>query len=469
MLPDAGTHHERALSRLVLVLGKGGTVALQAILLLCQYRMLSALYETSASLWHLVGMAARMCFELGMHRESTYRVVQSVETGDVRDLDEASEIKRRCFWSIFALDRIASITLGRPLAIQLEDCDTELPEVRQLEAKPPNTPLSYNVTFDSPQWQSRTAIFVHIITYRTICGKILTSLHNTTRSKIESGYDYATVGEGLRQELETWYQNIDNLRLVDSATLGGQDRSSFRSRDWYHMLFHNGILMLYRPSSTFQDSLQTSPILLRIFESAQQSIAAYAYLHGTRKINYSWVTLHAVFIAGLSYIYAVRSHFQTRRAHSRWGTNQLGANTGVHLPSDPSVMTIVNDTRACSTILVAVSERWPSARNCHVVFGRLSDAVLADVVDFHTKSNQLPQISSLQQSHNANFTGSTSATSPNTGAKDDPFGFNTDIATTYQDCFNDVNQLYNDNYYNEAAMQVSQDWLFQIQALNEIL
>jgi hypothetical protein len=150
------------MSRLVLVLGKGGVVALQAILLLCQYRMLIALYETSASLWHLVGMAARMCFELGMHRESIYKTSQQSQSGDFRDLDEASEIKRRCFWSIFALDRIASITLGRPLAINLDDVDTELPHVGQVEGTSSDAPLLSSDTFNSPQWHSRTAIFVDI-------------------------------------------------------------------------------------------------------------------------------------------------------------------------------------------------------------------------------------------------------------------------------------------------------------------
>jgi hypothetical protein len=273
-------------------------VALQATLLLCQYRILSALYETSASLWHLVGTAARMCFELGLHRESTCEL--SHNSNDIRDSKAISEIKRRCFWSTFALDRIVSITLGRPLAINLDDIDTELPHAVQALGASPEAPLSSSETFDSPQWQSRTAIFLHIIRYRTISGKILSSLHNTTRRNANS--DYNTTRENLAQELQAWYQDINQLPLVDSDSLLGQDKSSFRSRDWYRMLFHNGILMLYRPSSVFQDSLQTNSTLFRIFESAQQSISVYPYLHRTRKINYSWVTLHAVFIAGLSYI-----------------------------------------------------------------------------------------------------------------------------------------------------------------------
>lgn len=442
-------------------------MALQATLLLCQYRMLSALYETSASLWHLVGTAARMCFELGLHRESTYELSQDSVLNDTRDSKAISEIKRRCFWSTFALDRIVSITLGRPLAIHLDDIDTELPHAVQGLAASPEASLSPSETFDSPQWQSRTAIFLHIIRYRTVSGKVLSLLHNTTRRK--SNMDYNAIREGLAQELQAWYQEINNLPLVDSDSLLGQDKSSFRSRDWYRMLFHNGILMLYRPSSVFQDSLQTNSILFRIFESAQQSISVYSYLHRTRKINYSWVTLHAVFIAGLSYIYAIRSHFQTRRSHLRYSADHSATYSGTELPFDPTVMTIVNDTRACSTVLVAVSERWMSARNCHVVFGRLSDAVLADVVDFYAATSQPRQNPILPQSHGPHPMGGSSAVFSNADMSANTLGYGMDLATTYQDCFDEVNQLSSAEYYNQPIMQVSQDWLSQIQALNELL
>ena len=49
-LPDAETYHERAISKLGVVLESGGLIALQTLMLLCQYRMLSVAYHTSASL-----------------------------------------------------------------------------------------------------------------------------------------------------------------------------------------------------------------------------------------------------------------------------------------------------------------------------------------------------------------------------------------------------------------------------------
>ena len=459
VLPDAETHHDRAMSRLSQALKEGGVAALQIILLICQYRMLSAAYDTSASLWHLIGMAARMCFELGLHRESVY-TVQHTSMEKENELREICEVKRRCFWCVFAMDRIASTILGRPLAINLDDVDTEFPSVTESTDTSPSGALSPNESFVSQQWQSRNAIFVHITRYRAICGQILSSLHNATKKKREvSGY--STVQQGLAHELEEWRSGIDTLPLIDIHSAVNKDKSSFRAREWYELLYHNGVLMLYRPSTTLHDTPRSSEMLQSILQAAQQSIATYAQLHRSRKINYSWITLHAVFIAGLSYSYAVRSHFQTRRRQLKTPMDEVQNRQEALLTSDPSISQIVNDTRACSTVLVALSERWGTARTCHDVFGRLTDAVLADVIDFYTKPAQgywpMPSASQFDQNqwNSVSDTQMLSLTTP------------MDIASGYQDCFTDLGELFSSQYSSAAMMQAPQDWIFEIQALNE--
>lgn len=51
-----------------------------------------------------------MCFELGLHREAMYRApVSRPDPADVSSLSpryEESEVRRRCFWSVYALDRL---------------------------------------------------------------------------------------------------------------------------------------------------------------------------------------------------------------------------------------------------------------------------------------------------------------------------------------------------------------------------
>ena len=58
-------------------------------------------------MWHLVGIAVRMSLELGLHRESTYKPTARQKEPDTNELKLGidCEIKRRCFWCVFAFDR----------------------------------------------------------------------------------------------------------------------------------------------------------------------------------------------------------------------------------------------------------------------------------------------------------------------------------------------------------------------------
>lgn len=474
VLPSAETHHDRAMLRLSAVLGCGGIIALQAILLICQYRMASSLYDTSASLWHLIGTASRICVEMGLHRELFYKVPAARINNLSRDaVVEDIEIKRRCFWCVVAMDRIASITLGRPLAIQLDDIDTELPQAGlTTDAMTPDGPLSPTEPMNSPQWHFRNAIFVAITRYRVLCGKVLSSLHGIKKPTRQYSSEVRDVRHALAQELEEWHSYTSELPLpvADVNSTMPQDRSSFRSREWYDLLYHNCMLMLYRPSPTLSDATQNSNTLQKLYDSSRQSMALYGYLHRSRKINYSWITLHSLFNAGLSYIYAVRSHFQGRPRNMPY--QQVPVTEPVaRLNEDPTVTQIVKETRACSNVLVAVSERWSSARNCSHVFGRLSDAVLADVVEFQTGSKgrrqqgEMPMIS-------RNGIPNHLTTSPVETYRQHPQPQQEQIYqnfyplmvdNTLQDCFEDLQNFYGDQFGSDSIMQLTQDWMFDIQ------
>lgn len=124
ILPDAETHRQRAMAYFDAVLSGGGIQGLQAMLLCCQFRISSSTQDASGSLWHMVSIASRMCFEMGLHRESTYsrtHVYHQDET-TLLPIPELQKIRRQCFWYVFCLDRVVSITLGRPLAISCRGC-----------------------------------------------------------------------------------------------------------------------------------------------------------------------------------------------------------------------------------------------------------------------------------------------------------------------------------------------------------
>jgi hypothetical protein len=91
-----------------------------------------------------------------------------------------------------------------------------------------------------------------------------------------------------------------------------------------------------------------------------------------------------------------------------------------------------------------VSERWDLARNCSDLFDRLSDAVVADVVEASTPS------------HTADMS---------VAAAVNAVPFSADLAnmtvdSTFRDCFGDLQSLGLDEFHNDAISQLSQEWFF---------
>ncbi|KAK0291021.1 hypothetical protein LTR35_001742 [Friedmanniomyces endolithicus] len=248
-------------------------------------------------MWHTVGIAVRTALELGLHRESSYPVKQEPE------LDEAQlvqyrhqELGRRCFWCVVAFDIVTSSILGRPLGIRDDDIDTALP---LSESDGLLTPL-LTTTVAGMQ---RITIFKKIVRYRLFCGKLVTNLHRK-RSPDVSIEDALRLRDELADELDLWYSSLHELRLQHIAISDEGGQSCYLSPTWYEVLYANATLMIWRPCPLLVDITNDRHTLQRIHDSATNAINKYAILHRNRVINYSWVTLHSVFMAGLSYIYA---------------------------------------------------------------------------------------------------------------------------------------------------------------------
>lgn len=70
--------------------------------------------------YRLIGLAARMCMEMGLHRRDA--LVKSFPNED-----QWNDITR-VFWTVYSLDRRWSLGTGLPFIIQDEDIDPNLPE-----------------------------------------------------------------------------------------------------------------------------------------------------------------------------------------------------------------------------------------------------------------------------------------------------------------------------------------------------
>lgn len=71
--------------------------------------------------WYWTGIAVSLCQMLGLHRDPDSSMYNSFIS------DRQRHLWRRLWWTCFSRDRWLSLTLGRPLRIDLKDCDVPMP------------------------------------------------------------------------------------------------------------------------------------------------------------------------------------------------------------------------------------------------------------------------------------------------------------------------------------------------------
>lgn len=75
--------------------------------------------DEEAQAWRFIGIAARLCLEMGLHRSEN--ISKSFP-------DEADRLEAvRNFWVVYALDRRYSFGTGLPFALQDQHLDRSLP------------------------------------------------------------------------------------------------------------------------------------------------------------------------------------------------------------------------------------------------------------------------------------------------------------------------------------------------------
>lgn len=269
---------------------------------------------------------------------------------------------------------MVSFTLGRPAAIKDEDIDVCLPSVCDDNDFGPGKPVPPAQSGDN-----QASPFLHLVRIRRISGQILSAFYRVRQLHEFTREELCHIRHQLLQEVKSWNEDTAHVRMTNHPPSDGSFTSCFLTKEWYTAVFNNAVLLLYRPSPSFPHSASSpSQIneegnLLQLWSAAKGSITAYADLHNKRRLNYSWITLHGVFIAGLTYIYCIG-----RALKDPYRTTPL-----------PDYLEIINDTRTCSNVLVAICERWNIVRRSCEMFNQLSNAVIRDAVNDANRNHSL--------------------------------------------------------------------------------
>ncbi|TPX09894.1 uncharacterized protein E0L32_008916 [Thyridium curvatum] len=253
--------------------------ALEVIMLQVSYSFFNQLGPNT---WFLVGTAARLALGIGLHTSSTYdNVPFSVQ-----------QRWKRVFFSVYMMDRVVSMALGRPFAIHDDDVDiTPFEDIDEDSDEPADARRQ------SLLQPTLLAVPLHILKLRQIASKISRQVYTTKKSSDSTAKEPQEVLTSLHQELLEWRRGMP-FPLPDTNPIVPHLNTL-----WYDFNYYTHLAMIYRPSP-----LVKSPDVegTKIVETAASMSLRQAFgMHQQKRLAYNWLNFLSIFTSTLSLVYAI--------------------------------------------------------------------------------------------------------------------------------------------------------------------
>ncbi|KAF4547481.1 Fungal specific transcription factor domain-containing protein 77 [Elsinoe fawcettii] len=256
-----------------------GNAGLKEVRLLALAAMFHFHCDSESTSWRVIGLTARLCIELGLHRKETYENMSS------EDRDSAILL----FWSIHSLDRRWSFGTGLPFALQDSDIDPELP-------RPGENSLYLSAMID----------------YNTLGSKVWAAIganHNeSTMTRSDIGY--------LSYQVQQWHRILpaalqfepSKLDQLNSPTLSNP--GNLRLRIILYLRQNGMLINIYRPvlysaTSIMKNSSQAQEVV----NVAKDTIKVLSKLNSTCQMyQTSQVLFNAFLTSALAVLFLAVSH-----------------------------------------------------------------------------------------------------------------------------------------------------------------
>lgn len=304
--------------------------SIKILLFLCIY---SFFEPQGIQTWNLFGLVIRTSTTLGLN--------QRTKSPDLTL--ENIEMRNRLFWSIYNMDRLLSISLGRPLSIDEMDIDLDLPR---------NIFEEDNFTFKT---------IVAIIKLRKIEGTITKQIYSL---KAREFYKEDVI-QTIKDDLELWISNNKPNNSENSEFL-----SFHGSADWFYSRYYHNLMLLYRPSYLIPKP--NSRNLEFLSRYCLESLSRTHKLFKSNLLPLNWITLYRFLIVCSSTLYCL----------CNWTIDLNKSKLEIDLLIE---------------ILNAFSENWGVASKCSKVFQNIVDNIFQifltsdgkEVTNINQLSNEL--------------------------------------------------------------------------------
>ncbi|KAF4974599.1 hypothetical protein FZEAL_8526 [Fusarium zealandicum] len=280
---------EAAVQDLDTVLAADDIDCIQCLLLLCIF---GSNEPQSVNLWYTAGLALRLMVGIDLHRHEALANTTLLD----------AEMCKRLFWSLYAMDRSISISLGRPLSIQ--DADITIPPPLLLSDDKLAGPPEQAVADICPNTRDMSA-FRHNIELRRINADIYKALHSAGDVNIESS-NLESIRRQHYARLNTWLLSAPRYLAPISM---------YQTSEWFQIAYHQAVINLHRPCHASPVSSADSIRLCA--DSSISLISCYNALYAKNKIVYTFVALDSLFMAAVTMLYSIRASAPLRHELTR--------------------------------------------------------------------------------------------------------------------------------------------------------
>ncbi|KEQ71034.1 hypothetical protein M436DRAFT_74762 [Aureobasidium namibiae CBS 147.97] len=321
-------YYEKAMTYFDASMDHGDIIALEVIMLQVSFSFFN---QSGPNTWFLVGTAARLALGMGLHCESTYQ-----------SLSNAQAIRRkRLFFSIYMMDRLVSITLGRPFAIHEDDVDISHFAIEACEELD-HSPSAPSSTLCKPP----LTVTEHILRLRKIANDIATKVYCKRVVSRYSAIERQQTLEALHKDLVQWRQSVP-FPLPNLHTKVPHGCTS-----WYDLNFYTHLTALYRPSPLFP-TLDIDRINL-LTEAAAMAIRHANSMRLQKRLAFNWLTLLTIYNAVIALVYSV-----TVRPEN--------------LATSQECMRAVEDLELAAELFTVLAVKFPASRTIGAMVAQIID------------------------------------------------------------------------------------------------
>ncbi|KAI8935537.1 hypothetical protein NX059_008107 [Plenodomus lindquistii] len=297
------------------------------------------------------------------------------------------DLRRRLWWCVYSLDRLVSTCVGRPFGITDQIVTTEFPSLLD------DRYITKEGFLDPPVHQERPTYKIvahHYFRLRLLQSEVLQVLqHRQAQQARASGANQGN--EFMHTKLPSpFLANFDSFRAwrvdIDRRLLEWKDSAPTQldagvqfSPLFLELNYWQALIMLYRQSLVVPTGLQSelgstgsdvgSPsmvsveerededlVFLKVAEAGQKVLKLYRQLHRVHLVNYTFLATHHLFMAGISFLYAV------------WHS--------IHVRSLLSLDDVDFTVLAATSVLGDLIDKCPPAEACRDAFDRMSKATI---------------------------------------------------------------------------------------------